>query len=486
MAAVPGEAAGGGLTIWLAGSTSAGVIKIAKAVCEALEARGKRVELFTDEDMSRSGFAAKLTAHDDVIAVVAAGSPYRNAPGEVRQPTGSVVEVYIYTSTLPSTDPLQEPLAPAVYCDTGHESVEQSVAKVLRAVDDVSSLPSTDPQSKVLSHSEVDDWIRAERAAGHHIGFTCGSFDLLHAGHVQYLAKARSHCDRLLVAINSDESVRRYKSPFRPINPERERMYLVAALAAVDAVTNLDEDRPLSLLLRWKPDLYIKGGDYRASSLRSAAAVERYGGRVLLIPAEFATSTSAMLERVAALSRHAVPEHVSAEPARGLVLLDRDGTLIRDVPFLHDPTQVELLPGVGEGLAVLQAAGFALAIVTNQQGIGLGYYTTQEFIAVNQQLFRALAPFGVRIAKIYHCPHHAAEQCACRKPESGMVKRAVRELHVPVARTFLIGDTAADVGAGKTEGCRTVYLGQMESCPADYCAADFTDAVHWILRQSAE
>ena len=133
----------------------------------------------------------------------------------------------------------------------------------------------------------MDEWIRAERAAGRRIGFTCGSFDLLHAGHAQYLEKARASCDRLLVAVNSDASVRRYKSPLRPINPEGERMYVVAALAAVDAVTILDDDRPLSLLLRWKPDLYIKGGDYQSSSLRSAAAVEEYGGRVLLIPSGF-------------------------------------------------------------------------------------------------------------------------------------------------------------------------------------------------------
>src|SRR6476646_5418324 len=173
-------------------------------------------------------------------------------------------------------------------------------------------LPSADPYRKVLSHAEVDEWIRAEHAAGHRTGFTCGSFDLLHAGHAQYLAKARASCDRLLVAVNSDASVRRYKSPLRPINPEHERMYLVAALAAVDAVTLLDEDRPLSLLMRWKPDLYIKGGDYQSSSLRSAAAVEEYGGSVLLIPSDFATSTSGMLDRIAAISNHAAPEPVAA------------------------------------------------------------------------------------------------------------------------------------------------------------------------------
>lgn len=349
--------------------------------------------------------------------------------------------------------------------------------------DDVAS---TGPQQKVLSLSEADDWVHAQRAAGQRIGFTCGSFDLLHAGHAQYLAKARENCDRLLVAVNSDESVRRYKSPLRPINPELERMYLVAALASVDAVTILDDDRPLSLLLRWKPDLYIKGGDYTNTSLRSAAAVEEYGGRVLLISSDFATSTSAMLERIAALSIHAAAERVPAKPARGIVLLDRDGTLIRDIPFLHDPEKLELLPEVGEGLAALQGAGFALAIVTNQQGIGLGYYRTQDFIAVNQQLFRSLAPFGIRVAKIYYCPHSAAEECACRKPESGMLKRAMRDFEAPAARTFLIGDTASDVAAGKAEGCHVIHVGEPADPAADYNARDFAGAVRWILDHSVE
>jgi rfaE bifunctional protein nucleotidyltransferase chain/domain len=335
-----------------------------------------------------------------------------------------------------------------------------------------------DPASKLLTHDEVEEWIRNERSAGRRIGFTCGSFDLLHPGHVQYLARARAQCDRLLVAVNSDASVRRYKDPLRPVTPERDRMYLVAALAAVDRVTILEDDRPLNLLLRWKPDLYIKGGDYRSSSLRSASAVEGYGGRVLVIPSDFSTSTSAMLARIAAMDTHQAPEPLSARPLRGLVLLDRDGTLIRDVPFLSDPAKVELMPGVGEGLAALQAAGFALAIVTNQQGIGLGYYTTGELIAVNQQLFRALGPYGVRIAKIYFCPHSAADECACRKPGIALIARALRDFGVTPDHAFVIGDSATDAAAGTAAGCRTVLIGATGPC--DYQAADFADAARWI------
>jgi rfaE bifunctional protein nucleotidyltransferase chain/domain len=346
----------------------------------------------------------------------------------------------------------------------------------------MSALREFDPAAKLLSHEQVDEWTGVARAAGQRIGFTCGSFDLLHPGHVQYLAKARAACDRLLVAVNSDESVRRYKSPLRPIHPEQERMYLLAALASVDAVTLLDEDRPLNLLLRWQPDLYIKGGDYESSRLRSGAAVEAYGGKVLVIPSDFTTSTSATIERIGALLAHAEPERVTAAEHRGLVLLDRDGTLIRDVPFLDDPKLVELLPGVGEGLAALQAAGFALAIVTNQQGIGLGYATTRQMIAVNQQVFRALAPFGTRISKVYFCPHTAADLCGCRKPLDGLVRRALREFGMDAGRTFVVGDLESDAAAGKSAGCRTVLIGG-NGGECDYRAADFAGAARWIAEQ---
>jgi D-glycero-D-manno-heptose 1,7-bisphosphate phosphatase len=342
-----------------------------------------------------------------------------------------------------------------------------------------------DPAAKLLSQEQVDEWMRRERAAGRRVGFTCGSFDILHAGHVQYLAKARAACDRLLVAVNSDESVGRYKNPLRPINPERERMYALAGLASVDAVTRLDDDRPLNLLLRWKPDFYIKGGDYQSSSLRSGQAVEEYGGSVLVIPSDFATSTSGMIARIEAIAAYAQPERAPAAMARGLVLLDRDGTLIRDVPFLSDPALVELLPGVGDGLAALQTAGFRLAIVTNQQGISLGYCTTREMISVNQQLFRALSPYGVRISKIYYCPHSAAEDCQCRKPHGGMVRRALLDFHMEPGRTFVVGDRAGDAEAGRSAGCRTVLIGS-DAGVCDFRAGSFDEAVAWIASQAAE
>jgi histidinol-phosphate phosphatase family protein len=136
-------------------------------------------------------------------------------------------------------------------------------------------------------------------------------------------------------------------------------------------------------------------------------------------------------------------------------------------------------------LAALQAAGFALAIVTNQQGVGLGYGTTRQMIAVNQRVFQALAPYGIRIGKVYYCPHTAAEDCGCRKPLGGMVRRALRDFRMEAGRTFVVGDRSTDAEAGRSAGCRTVLVGGAAG-ECDYRAADFGAAARWITAQPDE
>jgi histidinol-phosphate phosphatase family protein len=192
-----------------------------------------------------------------------------------------------------------------------------------------------------------------------------------------------------------------------------------------------------------------------------------------------------MLARIAAVEAHSAPERLPAREIRGLVLVDRDGTIIRDVPFLGDPARVELMPGAGEGLAALHASGFALAIVTNQQGVGIGYLGTDQMIAVNQQVFRALGPFLAPISKIFYCPHTAADDCGCRKPKAGLVERALREFGIPSGRAFVVGDSSTDAAAGKAAGCRTVLIGDAPG-DCDYRARDFMAAADWIRAQSLE
>jgi D-glycero-D-manno-heptose 1,7-bisphosphate phosphatase len=329
--------------------------------------------------------------------------------------------------------------------------------------------------NKILTNDEVDGWVQTLRSAGRKFGYTCGAFDLLHAGHVDYLARSRGLCGALLVAVNSDWSIRQYKDPHRPICSEMERMSVVAALESVDAVTILNDVRPLAQLQRWKPDFYIKGGDYSARGLRSAEAVTEYGGQVATIPVSHQVSTSQIVERILAVERLAPPSPVAGPAPKGIVFLDRDGTLLKESPYLSDPREAELLPGVGEGLAELQRAGYRLVIVTNQQGIGLGYFDVREFIAVNTALFRLLTPFGVTISRVYYCPHSAADACDCRKPAAGLILRALREFGVEAERCFMVGDRDVDAMAGRNAGCTPVLVGAGGF-------ATFADAAAWICR----
>jgi rfaE bifunctional protein nucleotidyltransferase chain/domain len=140
----------------------------------------------------------------------------------------------------------------------------------------------------------ISDW----KAAGLTIGFTCGAFDLLHAGHADYLHRARMICDRLIVAVNSDESIRTYKGPQRPIVGEEHRIKLVASLASLDAVTLMSDLRPARLLALLKPDVYVKGGGYKPDELKSAPVVESYGGRCVVIPVVHDISSTALIEKV--------------------------------------------------------------------------------------------------------------------------------------------------------------------------------------------
>jgi len=129
--------------------------------------------------------------------------------------------------------------------------------------------------------------------------FTNGVFDVLHRGHVMYLAQARALGASLLVALNTDASARRLgKGPDRPLNNETDRAYVMAALASTSLVTWFDEDTPLQLIAEVKPDILVKGGDYDMSRLPEARLVESYGGRSLALPFVDGYSTTALVAKV--------------------------------------------------------------------------------------------------------------------------------------------------------------------------------------------
>jgi D-beta-D-heptose 7-phosphate kinase/D-beta-D-heptose 1-phosphate adenosyltransferase len=156
-------------------------------------------------------------------------------------------------------------------------------------------------QTQIASAPDIAAALDADRFAGRTIVFTNGVFDILHAGHVQLLRRAKSLGDVLVVGVNSDASTRRLKGPSRPINSERDRVALVAALDAVDYAVVFDEDTPAELIRAFRPHIHVKGGDYTPESLPEAAVVHEVGGRIEILPFVEGRSTTSVIDRIVSL-----------------------------------------------------------------------------------------------------------------------------------------------------------------------------------------
>jgi D-beta-D-heptose 7-phosphate kinase/D-beta-D-heptose 1-phosphate adenosyltransferase len=152
--------------------------------------------------------------------------------------------------------------------------------------------------SKIKAVEELAPLLRQFRRSGQTVVFTNGCFDLLHAGHVHYLAAARGEGDLLVVGLNSDRSVKMIKGDRRPIVPEAERAEVLAGLACVDFVTVFEEIDPLRVIQALQPDVLVKGGDWAEAEIIGADAVKQEGGRVVRIPLVEGAGTSALIARI--------------------------------------------------------------------------------------------------------------------------------------------------------------------------------------------
>ena len=176
-----------------------------------------------------------------------------------------------------------------------------------------------------------------------------------------------------------------------------------------------------------------------------------------------------------------------------LILLDRDGTLITEQAYLKDPRKVRLLPGVTQGLRALARGGFPLVLITNQSGVGRGILTLKDLEAIHARLQGLLEQEDAALDAIYFCPHHPDDGCRCRKPNVGMVERAVSELQLDLRRSYLIGDHARDIQLAHRVGAKAILLTpgpvdaqaldrlKVEQAMPDAMAKSMAEAVDWIF-----
>lgn len=175
------------------------------------------------------------------------------------------------------------------------------------------------------------------------------------------------------------------------------------------------------------------------------------------------------------------------------VLLDRDGTLIRDVGHLSRLEQVELLPRVAEAIRLLCERGLKVAVITNQSAVGRGLLTEEELRCVHRELAGRLAAAGARLDGFFYCPHHPTEAlgsyrlaCDCRKPNVGLARRAAAELKLDLGRSYVVGDQATDMELAERIGARGILIQaqppERAAEPGWVTVKDLWQAANWIVR----
>ncbi|SHL65971.1 D,D-heptose 1,7-bisphosphate phosphatase [Nitrosospira sp. Nsp11] len=153
------------------------------------------------------------------------------------------------------------------------------------------------------------------------------------------------------------------------------------------------------------------------------------------------------------------------------VFIDKDGTLVQDVPYNVDPANVRLTAGAGKALRHMKNAGYQLIVISNQSGVAKGLFEERELLPVNERIRTLLEPYGVEVDAFYYCPHGPGDSCACRKPKPGMILRAAADHVIDLKRSWMIGDILHDVEAGNRAGCYTIHLdngGETEWVRGDY------------------
>ncbi len=174
------------------------------------------------------------------------------------------------------------------------------------------------------------------------------------------------------------------------------------------------------------------------------------------------------------------------------VLLDRDGTIIRDAHYCSRVEDVELLPKAGEGLKLLSDCGFRLLVITNQSGLARGFFNEDTLGRIHQTMRVKLAAFGARLDAIYYCPHHPNDMCDCRKPNPKLVYQATKDWEIDLNESFVIGYRLTDIQMAKAVGCKAVMIESEytendlkgSSVVPDCIMPDIESAARWIISQN--
>lgn len=304
--------------------------------------------------------------------------------------------------------------------------------------------------SKIKSERDLLQIIKTLKGPGNIIITYNGSFDVLHVGHVRSIQEAKKQGDVLIILLNSDKSIKSYKGPNRPIIPENERAEMLAALEPVDYIVLFDDINALRILDSIKPDIHCNGADWGENCIERAT-VEKNGGKIYILKWTKDHSTTNVIKKIV---------EVSTQPTIKAIFIDRDGTINDNGDgYTHKTEDLKFLPGVIEGLKRLSKSDYKIIIATNQSGIGRGYFSEAQMHELHDWMIYTLQAEGIRVDAVYYCPHHPEAGCECRKPEIGMLTKAVEDLGVSLNDSWMIGDGDKDVITGRKVNMKTIKIG---------------------------
>ena len=172
------------------------------------------------------------------------------------------------------------------------------------------------------------------------------------------------------------------------------------------------------------------------------------------------------------------------------VFVDRDGTIARDVHYCSHPKDFELMEGAAEAIRLLNQHDFKVIIVTNQSGIARGYFDEVMLMTIHRKMKEELARKDAFIDAIYFCPHHPEDNCSCRKPQPGMILRALADYDIDLKSSFVVGDLQMDIDLGRAVGCKTILVTQegqkvdITEAKSDYVAPTIYDAAVLLVTQN--
>lgn len=275
------------------------------------------------------------------------------------------------------------------------------------------------------------------------IGCITGSFDLLHDGHKEAIKFSKENCDKLIVLVNSDQSIKKYKGPTRPIESENKRIENLNNLYNDCYFFLFDYLIPNILIEIIKPNIYFLSGEWVSSPVEKLV-IDKYGGEIKPHPTVIGESTTKYI-------------HKDSKSKRA-IFLDRDGTINEDFGYIDSTEKIEIKKTNLDGLVKMAYLDFSIFVVTNQSGVSKGLFTEKKLKEINNHLVNVVHVNGGRIDKVYYDTSDSSNPSSFRKPNTGMVEKAVNEFGISLSKSWIIGDKDTDIELGKFTNLKTIYV----------------------------